>query len=104
MLPKPGVSYRVLRASLPVLDPLYRVDQHKEAQDQAVPDPQEQDRLHRDEQHQRTAEPQPPDQQEPEAAHRDVAQRVDDGVPEIAESGGPLAVPPDDKLRVLDQL
>ncbi len=42
----------VLITSLPLLDPLYRVDQHNNVQKQAVPDPEEQHYLHRDEQHQ----------------------------------------------------
>ncbi len=42
----------MLITGLPLLDPFYRVDQHHNVQEQAVPDPQEQHYLHRDEQRQ----------------------------------------------------
>ncbi len=52
--------YGYLIASLPLLDPFYRVNQHQNVQKQAIPDPEEQHHLHRDEQRQRPAEPEIP--------------------------------------------
>src|SRR5918998_3426938 len=92
---------QALIASLPLLDPFYRVEQRHDVQNQAVPNPEEQHHLQRDEQRQRTDEPEIPGQHEPEAAHRNITERVDDRVSKIAERAR-LTVPLDDEVRVLD--
>lgn len=52
--PPPEVSTseqaaQLLITGLPLLDPFYRVDQHQDIQDQAVPDPEKQHYLYRNE-------------------------------------------------------
>ena len=96
-----GKLDRMLITSLPLLDSFYRIDQHYDVQNQAVPDPEEQHYLHRSEQGQRSTKPEIPGDHEPEAAHRNVTERVDDRISEIAEHAR-LTVPLDNEVRVLD--
>src|ERR1043166_581296 len=94
----------VLVPGLPSPQLRRRVEQQNNVQDEAVPDPDEQDEFRRGEEDGGAQRAEAAGEEEACGAGRDVAERVDDRVARVAERGGRLAVARDDEVRVLDQL
>ncbi len=77
---------------LPVFDGLYRVDQHEDVEQEAVPDPHDQHCFRQHEHRERAAEPELSSEHEPEPAGEDVTERVYDRVSVVAVRHGPFTV------------
>ena len=93
-----------MTCSLPFLDRVYRVDQHEDVEQEAVPDPDDQHRLRQHEYRECAAEPEVTSEREPEPAGKDVAERLYDRVSMVAVRHSPFTVASDDELRVLGYL
>ena len=87
---------------LPLPNPINRINQHHDIQNQTVSNPQKQNHLSYCENHKGTAKTYLLCEGETSRAHEDVAQRIDDRIAFVAERHRRFAVSADDEIRILN--